>query len=81
MDWREFAFRRKNRCVGLLLDKIERMPFWAQLSSSEQEELRKQIKTKISSYHKDVLDLIEGLDVSVHMNALAIREKDKQRHK
>lgn len=79
MDTKEFLYLRKNACVGMILGKLERSGFWSELSNDEKEHIRKLIKTKVSSYHKEVLDLINAIDVGMQVNAIAVREKDKRR--
>jgi len=79
MNTREFLFQRKNRCVGQILDKLEKSAYWGELDSDQKEFVRKLIKTKISSYHADVLDLMSVLDSGMAINAAAVKEKDRRR--
>lgn len=59
MDKRELLFRRRNRCVGKLLGKIERENFWQELDDEEQDKLRGMVKEAISDYHSDALDILD----------------------
>jgi len=74
MDTREYLFQRKNRCVGRILGELERI-----LPTSLMSEVRGVVKTRLSDYHSDVLDVIESTDSvnSVHFNAIAMKVKDR----
>jgi len=78
MDRREFLFQRKNRCVGQLLDRLEREIF-PKLTEQEQDLVRKLVKIKIAAYHTDVIDLVAASGDELGINALAMKEKDKRR--
>ena len=78
MDRREFLFQRKNRCVGQLLDRLEKTIF-PKLTEAEQNEVRRLVKGKISAYHRDALDLMSEDGVDMGINALSVKERDRQR--
>jgi len=77
MDRREFLYQRKNRCVGQILDRLERDVF-EHLTEDIQGRVRSLVKAKVSSYHRDVLDLMGTDGVDIQINALAVRERDKR---
>ena len=75
MNRREFLYQRKNRCVGQLLDQLEKEMF-GKLTDEEQKRVRGLVKTKIASYHRDVLDVME-VDQDTAFNAVAMKAKNK----
>ena len=79
MDRREFLYQRKNRCVGQLLQRLEREVF-PLLPDDVRESVRHLVRSKISAYHKDVLALISEDGVTIHINALAVQERDRMRN-
>lgn len=75
MDRREFLFQRKNRCVGQMLDMLEKGVF-DKLTKDEQEFVRSLVKRKVSGYHRDVLDVM-NLDKGTRFNVLTMKAKDR----
>jgi len=71
MDSREFLFQHKNRCVGRMLAELEREIF-PLLPKSSQKRVRDIVKTKIATYHNEVITELES-DRGMEHNALAMK--------
>jgi hypothetical protein len=71
MECREYLYLRRNRCVGRLLGELEDV-----VPEEIMGQVRRIVKTRISEYHTDVLDAIDGA-ASVQFNAIAMKVRDQ----
>jgi hypothetical protein len=71
MDRKEYLYQRRNRCVGRLLGELEGI-----VPEELMGQVRRAVKTRVSEYHTDVLDVIDDNNGAV-FNALAMKVRDR----
>jgi len=71
MDRTEYLYQRRNRCVGRLLGELESF-----IPEEMMGDVRRAVKTRMSEYHTDVLDVLDNEPDTV-FNSYAIKVKDR----